>query len=49
MRIGDEQIANGEAVPYNRDLMKKIEHRAVQKAQQGKKVKNPDVIPENFK
>lgn len=46
VRIGDEQIANGKTVPYSRDLMKKIEQRAITKAQQGKKVKNSDVIPE---
>jgi antitoxin ParD1/3/4 len=46
VQIGDEQIANGKAVPYSQDLMKKIEHRAVTKARQGKKVKNSDVIPE---
>ena len=44
VRIGDEQIANGKTVPYSRDLMKKIEQRAVIKAQQGKKVKNSDAI-----
>ena len=46
VRIGDEQIANGETVPYNRDLMKKIEQSAVKKAQEGKKVNNQDVISE---
>mgnify|MGYP001564736194 CR=1 FL=1 len=46
VRVGDEQITNGKAVVYSRDLMTKIEQRAVKKAQQGKKVNNPDVIPE---
>ncbi len=42
VRTGDEQIANGKTVPYSRDLMKKIEERAVTKVQQGKKVKNKE-------
>jgi antitoxin ParD1/3/4 len=46
VRIGDEQIAAGKVVPYSRESMKNIENRAVKKAQQGKKVNNPDVIPE---
>ena len=45
VRIGDEQIASGKTAPYSQELMKKIEQRAVSKAQQGKKVKNSDVLP----
>jgi Arc/MetJ-type ribon-helix-helix transcriptional regulator len=44
VRVGDEQIANGETVSYSGDLMTKIEQRAVKKAQQGKKVNNPKVV-----
>jgi antitoxin ParD1/3/4 len=45
VRIGDEQIARGETVPYSKALMEEISQRAVQRAQQGKTIDNPDVLP----
>ena len=45
VRIGDEQIERGETVPYSQELMEQISQRAVQRARQGKKVDNPDVLP----
>jgi antitoxin ParD1/3/4 len=45
VRIGDEQIERGETVPYSKALMEQIEQRAVQRARQGKKIDNPDVLP----
>ena len=45
VRIGDEQIERGETVPYSKELMEQIGQRAVQRAKQGKKIDNPDVLP----
>ena len=45
VRIGDEQIERGETVPYSKELMEQISQRAVQRAKQGKKIDNPDVLP----
>ena len=45
VRLGDEQIERGETVPYSQELMAQISQRAVQRARQGKKVDNPDVLP----
>ena len=45
VRIGDEQIERGETVPYCKELMEQIGQRAVQRAKQGKKIDNPDVLP----
>lgn len=45
VRIGDEQIERGETVPYSQELMEQIGQRAVERAQQGKKIDNPDVLP----
>lgn len=45
VRIGDEQIERGETVPYSKELMEQIGQRAVQRARQGKKIDNPDVLP----
>ncbi len=47
VRIGDEQIERGETVPYSKELMEQIGQRAVQRAKQGKKIDNPDVLPLN--
>ena len=44
IRIGDEQIANGETIPYSKDLMDKATKSASNRAQNGEKP-NPDVIP----
>jgi antitoxin ParD1/3/4 len=45
VRIGDEQIERGDTVPYSKELMEQISQRAVQRAKQGKKIDNPDVLP----
>jgi antitoxin ParD1/3/4 len=45
VRIGDEQIERGETVPYSEELMEQIGQRAVQRAKQGIKIDNPDVLP----
>ena len=45
VRIGDEQIERGDTVPYSKELMEHISQRAVQRAQQGKPIDNPDVLP----
>jgi antitoxin ParD1/3/4 len=45
VRIGDEQIARGDTVPYSKELMEHIGQRAVQRAKQGKPIDNPDVLP----
>ena len=45
VRIGDEQIERGETVPYSKELIEQIGQRAVQRAKQGKKIDNPDVLP----
>ena len=45
VRIGDEQMARGETVPYSRELMEQLGQRAVQHAKQGKKIDNPDILP----
>lgn len=45
VRLGDEQIERGETVPYSKELMEQIGQRAVQRAKQGKKIDNPDVLP----
>lgn len=45
VRLGDEQIARGETVPYSKELMEQIGQRAVQHAKQGHKIDNPDVLP----
>ncbi len=45
VRIGDEQIARGDTVPYSQELMEHISQRAVQRATQGKPIDNPDVLP----
>ena len=45
VRLGDEQIERGETVPDSQELMAQISQRAVQRAKQGKKVDNPDVLP----
>ena len=45
VRIGDEQIERGETVPYSKELMEQIGQRAVQRAQLGTKIDNPDVLP----
>jgi antitoxin ParD1/3/4 len=45
VRIGDEQIERGETVPYSKELMEQIGQRAMQRAKQGKKIDNPDVLP----
>ena len=45
VRIGDEQIAHGDTVPYSKELLDHIGQRAVQRAKQGKKIDNPDAIP----
>jgi len=45
VRIGDEQIERGDTVPYSTELMEHISQRAVQRAQTGKKIDNPDVLP----
>ena len=37
--------AYGETVPYSKELMEQIGQRAVQRAKQGKKIDNPDVLP----
>ena len=42
---GNDQIARGETVPYSKELMEQIGQRAVQRAKQGHKIDNPDVIP----
>jgi antitoxin ParD1/3/4 len=43
--IGDAQIERGETVPYSQELMEQIGQRAVQRAKQGNKIDNPDVLP----
>ena len=45
VRIGDEQIERGETMPYSKELMEQLGLRAVQRAQQGKKIDNPDILP----
>jgi antitoxin ParD1/3/4 len=45
VRIGDEQIERGETVSYSKELMEQTGQRAVQRAKQGKKIDNPDVLP----
>jgi len=45
VRLGDEQIERGETVPYSKELMEQIGQRAVQRAKQGHKIDNPDVLP----
>ena len=45
VRIGDEQIERGETISYSKELMEQISQRAVQRAKQGKKIDNPDVLP----
>jgi antitoxin ParD1/3/4 len=45
VHIGDEQIARGETVSYNKELMEQIGQRAVQRAKQGTPIDNPDVLP----
>ncbi len=45
VRLGDEQIERGETVPYSRELMGQIGQSVVQRAKQGKKIDNPDVLP----
>lgn len=45
VRIGDEQIARGETVPYSQELMEQMRQRAVERAAQGAKIDNPDVLP----
>lgn len=45
VRLGDEQIARGETVPYSKELMEQIGQRAVQRAKQGHKIDNSDVLP----
>ena len=45
VRVGDEQIANGQTVPYSSELMNKIRHRAIKKALKAKKVINSDATP----
>lgn len=42
VRIGDEQIDNGETVPYSKDLMEKATKSAIKRARKGEKP-NPDV------
>jgi antitoxin ParD1/3/4 len=45
VQIGDEQIERGETVPYNKELMKKIEAQAIRRAKKHEKIDNPDVLP----
>lgn len=45
VRVGDEQIARGETVPYRKELLEQLSQRAVQRAQRGNTVDNPDVLP----
>jgi antitoxin ParD1/3/4 len=45
VRIGDEQIERGETVPYSKELMEQIGRRAVERAKQGQKLDNLDVLP----
>jgi hypothetical protein len=45
VRMGDEQIERGETMPYSKDLMEQRDQHAVQRAQQGKKIDNPDILP----
>lgn len=44
VRIGDQQIANGEAVAYDKDLIDQVTQNAIQRAQDGEKP-NSDVTP----
>lgn len=45
VRIGDEEIERGDTVPYSQELLEQLSQRAVQRAKQGKKIDNPDVLP----
>jgi len=45
VRLGDAQIERGETVPYSKELIEQIVQRAVQRARQGNKIDNPDVLP----
>ncbi len=46
---GDAAIERGETVPYSRALMEDMKTEAMKSAQHGETVKNPDVIPNDFK
>jgi antitoxin ParD1/3/4 len=45
VQIGDEQIERGETMPYSKEPMEQSGQRAVQRAKQGKKIDNPNVLP----
>jgi len=45
VQIGDEQIERGDTVPYSKALLDQISQRAVERAKQGIKIDNPDVLP----
>ncbi len=45
IRLGVEQAARGEAVPFTDELMDNIEKTAIENAEEGKQINNPDAVP----
>jgi len=48
VRLGDEQIARGDTLPYSKELFEQIEQRAIQRAMNGEKSIIPMSSPNRF-